>query len=398
MPRNLNKKDSFVLSEKWKKAAMIGGLWAGIEIVIGSFLHNMRIPFAGTILAAQGIVVLLAFTSFWNEKGIIIRAGIITALMKSISPSAVILGPMTGILTEALLLEFFLFLFGRNLAAYMIASAMALASAFIHKIVTFLILYSFDIVAIYENIYQWFQRTTGFNQLDATEFLLSIIVVYIIGGSIIGIIGYKLGKEVKKLDFSEDLDHSDPSNVDLFPLNKSQKFHFSLLFLHMISIPIGLFLLNVIYYWLGISFILIYIISVIFYYKNSMRRLKKPLFWFQLIIIIVLATVFVQGDTGSFSYINFEGFINGLSLSFRALFVVISFTAISVELRNPKITKYLNNIFVKSIYEALSISFSVLPKIIQLLPPIKTFVLNPINTFSKLIAITKNDYEINLKD
>jgi len=85
--------NSIGLSDKWKKAAIIGGLWASIEIVIGSFLHNMRIPFAGTILAVQGIIILLAFTSFWQQRGIIIRAGIITALMKSISPSAVILGP-----------------------------------------------------------------------------------------------------------------------------------------------------------------------------------------------------------------------------------------------------------------------------------------------------------------
>ena len=63
-----------------------------------------------------------------RENGLIWRAGIICALMKSISPSAVILGPMTGILTEALLVELSVWLFGKNIFGYLIAGALAVFS------------------------------------------------------------------------------------------------------------------------------------------------------------------------------------------------------------------------------------------------------------------------------
>ena len=74
----------------WLKAAVLGGLWASIEIIIGSFFHNLRLPFAGTILAANATILMVAFYQMWPEKGLIWRAGLIAALMKSISPSAII--------------------------------------------------------------------------------------------------------------------------------------------------------------------------------------------------------------------------------------------------------------------------------------------------------------------
>ena len=88
------------LSQQWIKAAVIGSIWAAIEIIGGSFLHNLKIPFSGTFLSMIAVFMLVAFSMHWKERGIIIRAGIIAALMKSISPSAVILGPMFAIFME----------------------------------------------------------------------------------------------------------------------------------------------------------------------------------------------------------------------------------------------------------------------------------------------------------
>jgi len=82
------------LSQKWLKAAVIGSIWASVEIILGSFLHNLKIPFSGMILSFISVWLLISFLQLWKENSIILRAGIICALMKSISPSALILGPM----------------------------------------------------------------------------------------------------------------------------------------------------------------------------------------------------------------------------------------------------------------------------------------------------------------
>ena len=49
------------LQTVWMKAAIVGGLWAAVEIILGSFLHNLRIPFSGTFLTIQGVILLIAF-------------------------------------------------------------------------------------------------------------------------------------------------------------------------------------------------------------------------------------------------------------------------------------------------------------------------------------------------
>lgn len=74
------------VSDKWIKASVLTGLWAGVEIIAGSFLHNLKIPFSGTFLTLISIILVIGFFQIWPKYGIIWRAGLITALMKSISP------------------------------------------------------------------------------------------------------------------------------------------------------------------------------------------------------------------------------------------------------------------------------------------------------------------------
>jgi len=67
------------LSEKWIKASIIGTIWAASEIVLGSFLHNLKVPFCGNILTAIGIIILISMSYRWREKGLFWRAGLICA-------------------------------------------------------------------------------------------------------------------------------------------------------------------------------------------------------------------------------------------------------------------------------------------------------------------------------
>ncbi len=89
----------------WRKAA-----------VLGSFLHNAHIPFSGEFLTAIGIAILVSGHRLWPERGLLWRTGLVCAAMKSVSPSAVILGPMFAISAEGLLAEAGVGLLGGNAA------------------------------------------------------------------------------------------------------------------------------------------------------------------------------------------------------------------------------------------------------------------------------------------
>lgn len=141
------------VNDKWIKASVLAGLWAGIEIIAGSFLHNLRIPFSGTFLTLISIILIVGFFQIWPVFGIIWRAGLITALMKSISPSAVILGPMIAIAMEGFIMEVVIRVAGRNPAGYMAAGMFTLMGALVHKIVRLFLLFGLDIFRIYEEMF-----------------------------------------------------------------------------------------------------------------------------------------------------------------------------------------------------------------------------------------------------
>src|SRR5664279_2132583 len=192
------------LSQKWLKAAVIGSIWASIEIILGSFLHNLKIPLSGMILSFISVWLLISFLQVWKENGLIMRAGIICALMKSISPSALILGPMIGIFTEAILIELFILMLGKNLIGYMIGGAFAVLATLIQKLVSLLILYGFDFIKILSDLYLFAVKQIDLEYLNPTFLIILIVFIYIITGMAGAIAGYITGlKYLKTKSFSD---------------------------------------------------------------------------------------------------------------------------------------------------------------------------------------------------
>ena len=148
-------KDKYQISETWIKASIIGTIWAASEIVLGSFLHNLKVPFSSNILTGIGIVILISASYIWTGRGLFWRAGLICALMKTMSPSAVIFGPMIAIFSQALLLELSVTLLGKSMAGFVIGAILAMSWNLFQKILNYIIFYGFSIVEVYTNLLQY---------------------------------------------------------------------------------------------------------------------------------------------------------------------------------------------------------------------------------------------------
>ena len=68
-------------------------------------------------------------------------------------------------------------------------------------------------------------------------------------------------------------------------------------------------------------------------------------------------------------------------MMFRALFIVIAFSALSVELRNEKVRKFLYKIGFGKFYQSVGMAFSALPVMIALLPNSKEIIKTPLKSF-----------------
>jgi hypothetical protein len=376
-----------LLESKWLKAAVAGSLWASFEIIAGSFLHNLRIPFSGTMLASFSIILLVGFLQIWPVKGLIWRAGIICGLMKSLSPSAVILGPMTGIMMEAFILEGVILLMGRNIPGYLVGGSMALLSALLHKLINLLILYGKDIVRIYVNLFEFFRKQLNIQDIEPVDLFYWIIFSYMAAGALSAVIGYLIGKTALKktsgLTFNGTIQKSSKDQWD--DVQPGQKFYALLLLLHLVSIPSILIILNKSgLTWFIILIMVLYILLCSLYYKRILSRLAKPLLWIQFLLVTLLAGIFWDPPEQFTGHFN-NGFIVGLEMILRAVFIIASFSGLSVELRNPRIKNLLFRIGFKKPYMALSLAFNSLPAVLERVSNIKTFFRNPFQSVSSLL-------------
>lgn len=363
------------LNDVWLKSAVIGGIWASFEIVIGSFLHNLRIPFSGTILASFSVFMLTAFMQLWKDPGIIWRAGIICALMKSLSPSAVILGPMVGIISEAVLIWIFLWLFGPNLLGYITGGIAAVSSALLHKVGSLLLIYGFDLLKIAEGLYHYLVKVSGFDNISVHLLLIIILGVYTGLGSLAAVMGYRTGKKILKHPTdakSTIIFHSQPKN-ELFLRYIRRPKSVAFLLVHLVAIFSCLWLLNNSPFFLAFSISTIYFLVCLLWYHGQFRFFKKVGFWLQLFLITLIASFIIEGHTSG-NYFSQQGLMIGIKMNIRAIIIMIGFAAISVELRNPLIRLFLYSKGFARLYQSLNLAFSALPDIISSLPNYKEII------------------------
>jgi hypothetical protein len=350
------------LSQTWLKASVIGSIWASIEIILGSFLHNLKIPLSGMLLSFISVWLLISFLQVWRENGMIWRAGLICALMKSISPSAFILGPMIGIFTEAILIELFIFILGKNLFGFLVGGAFALLSTILHKFVSLLILYGFDFIKIISDLYLFAVKQIDLERLSPAFLLILIVIIYIATGLTGSIAGYITGKKYlrnKSLSGSQDEVALDSVNR-LSDQSTGQSYSILFLLLNLFSIIGILFLMNSTYTIAASAVFVTYITFCILKYKSSLKRLKKISFWVSF-IVITFASAFLWNGFSHGAFFSMDGLIIGLKMNARAIIIVIGFASISVELKNPIIKSVLYHRGFASLYQSLNLAFSALP-------------------------------------
>ncbi|RPH30044.1 MAG: hypothetical protein EHM93_16390 [Bacteroidales bacterium] len=376
---------NYMLSEKWIKASIIGTIWAASEIVLGSFLHNLKVPFGGNVLTAIGLIILISVSYIWTEKGLFWRAGLICATMKTISPSAVIFGPMIAILSEAALLEISVRLFGKTIVGYMLGAMLAMSWNLFHRIMNYIIFYGLNIVQLYTDLIKFAQKQLNIHFDIVWLPIIILFIIYCMLGLLSAIIGIKVGRRILKQPAENKFENSKNGNAVKQNSDKSE-FSYSLTWLFVnISLMIGsLVLLN--YSWIFWSTSIIAIVTIwSFRYKRALRQLSKPKFWvFFVAITMITAFVFskLQTDAKSLE----QAIMIGIQMNFRAVVIIVGFSVLGTELYNPKIRNFFIKTSFKQLPLALELSFESLPSMIANIPDLKTIIKNPVSVIYQIIS------------
>ncbi len=355
----------------WLKAAVLGSLWASVEILLGSFLHNLRVPFSGSTLAFIAVWLVVAFSRNWKEKGLIWRAGLIAALMKSISPSAVIMGPMIGIFTEALLLELAIRLLGRNMFGFIVGGSLAVLSALMHKAINLLVLYGFDLVMVLQALFRFSAEVLNMEGIGLRQAFYLLASIYGVAGILAAIAGYLSGAQPRKrgTQVHRFLNTAKNSNPDknasqLFTHTTAEKYATPFLFLNLAAVLVALFLIGSQHMIASAFFAAAYLGFCFYRYRRAFNRIRRFSFWIPFMIITLVAATLIGGMEND-TFFSLDGLMIGIRMNVRAFVLITGFAAISTEMKNPAIKMILYNRGFANLYQALNLAFSALPAVIE---------------------------------
>lgn len=381
--------EKYKISTSWIKASVAGSMWAASEIVIGSFLHNLRVPFSGSILTAIGIILLISFSYKWKDKGLFWRAGLICALMKTLSPSAVIFGPMIAIISEALIIEMSVRLIGRNVAGYITGAVIAMSWSLIQRILTLMLFYGTGILEVYSELADMAEKQTGIEADMAWLPIIIILIINAVAGIISALAGIRLGRQITERTGTETAGVSKKLINNSFgdPGSRSS-YSLTWLFANLLLISGSMIILNFTSWIIWIVVIPLIIGLWISRYNRAMRQLLNPKFWI-FFILVTLLTSFVFVKAGEGENILIKGLMEGLRMNLRAAVIILGFSATGTELYNPVI----RNFFRRSAYPGLPIALEMaagsLPVFIAGMPSLKAIMRKPVPALKRVIVLAE---------
>ncbi len=374
------------LNNVWLKAAVLGCLWAASEIILGSFLHNLKLPFRSNILTSVGIVLLISAAHIWKEKGLFWRAGLICALMKSISPSAIILGPMIAILSESILMELSVRILRRNMFSFVLAGILAMSWNLFHMIINYIIIYGFNIIELYKSLSTYSQLLLKIQNDNVWWPLLILLFIYSFMGFIAAAFGIYIGRKTLKQPLQiKSLTVEQVMQIKSLKSDSTMRYSMFALFFNLITLIGVLYLMAYYkwYFWLPAGTGLMTVWA--FRYKRSLKPLAKIKFWL-FFICITLLSAFLLSALGEFEGGTLKGLFIGLEMNFRAALTIIGFSTLGTELRNPNIKSIFSKSRFQQVSLALEVAFDALPMVVANLPRLHDAFRKPVKVFHELVS------------
>lgn len=361
----------YKLSPLWQLSIIGGSIWGALEITLGSALHNLMVPLvAGTLLAFLGVFTVSVISANDIRRGFFWRAALICALLKSVSPSAVILPPMVGIMVEGLLLEAGVLVLGTNTFGLALGGGLAMLSIPLFKAIRLYMLYGQGIVDFFMGLISQLSKS---NAIVITNSLIyTVLIIYLILGFLSALIGFSLGKKKSTLTSSQielTIFGEKGGTIDIR--------NYFLLIIHLVALVAYLTYASAMPIAIAILSGGVYVLLIVLFYERPRRMLLKPFFVVPVLIFSFIIPLFSTQIALAPVY--------GIYIFVRAIFVVVTLAAIGTELAKPAVSQFFNRGFFSPVYYASSMAFNALPIYLNVFKNIDFSASNAINNIQGVI-------------
>jgi len=178
--------------------AVFGALWGLSEITLGSVLHAIDLPLSGMALSIVGGMLLCIGRLFVPRRGSSLFIGVIAMILKLFSIGSVVLGPMVGILMEALVAELLLDLFPRpSLPAFLAACMGCSLWTVVHPFFTGLVFFGRSMFIVWLDLLDAGSQLFRLPVQAAVVIVIVLVIVHLLAGGLGGWLAWRLGKTLQ---------------------------------------------------------------------------------------------------------------------------------------------------------------------------------------------------------
>lgn len=175
--------------------AVFGALWGIIEISLGSALHALDLPLSGAFLAAAGLLVALIGRLFVPKRGSTLFIGAIAMLLKLFSIGSAVVGPIIGILAEALLAEMTLSINARpRRAGFILAASLGVFWTLVQPFFTGWLIFGRDLFIVWLDMLDSGSRLLGLDSSAAAWIVAALVGLHLLIGALGGWLAWSTGK------------------------------------------------------------------------------------------------------------------------------------------------------------------------------------------------------------
>ena len=175
--------------------AVFGTLWGIVEMSLGTVVKSLNVPLSGVVLAAIGLTVALVGRVFVPRRGSTLFIGVVATLLKLFSLGGVLIGPMVGILSEALVAEIALSAMGRpRRISLLVAGAVGVLCPLVQPFVTNPLLFGRSLFTVWLDMLDLGSRLFGLDTGAVLWIVVALVVVHAAIGLTAGWLAWDVGR------------------------------------------------------------------------------------------------------------------------------------------------------------------------------------------------------------
>ncbi|MFW6182190.1 MAG: hypothetical protein ACOC8X_00225 [Chloroflexota bacterium] len=177
--------------------AVFGALWGALEISLGSVRKALHLPLSGALLATAGLTIALMARLFVPRPGATLFVGVVATILKLFSIGGVVLGPMIGIMAEAIVAEIVLTAFGRpRRSAFLLAGALGVGWTVVQPFITGALLFGRAMVDVWLELVNTGTQLLGLPANTALIAAALLVALHLLLGAAAGWLAWQAGQQL----------------------------------------------------------------------------------------------------------------------------------------------------------------------------------------------------------